>query len=199
VADQRGRGPLPGVLAHCEAVVRPIPRRRADARSVVAAQVLAEQDQPVDDETVRQPGNAPAGIAYAEIHDDETATGVLHRAVQWLADRGVTVERVLSDNGSTYRSHLWRDTCEALAIKPKRTRPYRPQTNGKIERFHRTMADGWAPLLSARAAKTVLAISASPSSCAKKMRLAAFNPTRGLYRVLRVRWPPRGRSRWRSR
>jgi transposase InsO family protein len=86
-------------------------------------------------------------IAYAEIHDDETATtapGVLHRVVQWLADRGVTVERVLSDNGSAYRSHRWRDTCEALAIKPKRTRPYRPQTNGKLERFHRTMADGWA-------------------------------------------------------
>jgi transposase InsO family protein len=86
-------------------------------------------------------------VAYAEIHDDETAStaaGVLSRAIQRLADRGVTVERVLSDNGSAYRSHLWRDTCEALTIKPKRTRPYRPQTNGKIERFHRTMADGWA-------------------------------------------------------
>jgi len=78
-------------------------------------------------------------VAYAEIHDDETAStaaGVLSRAIQWLADRGVTVERVLSDNGSAYRSHLWRDTCEALTIKPKRTRPHRPQTNGKIERFH---------------------------------------------------------------
>jgi transposase InsO family protein len=86
-------------------------------------------------------------VAYAEIHDDETAstaTGVLSRTIRWLADRGVTVERVLSDNGSAYRSHLWRDICEALAIKPKRTRPYRPQTNGKSERFHRTMADGWA-------------------------------------------------------
>jgi transposase InsO family protein len=83
-------------------------------------------------------------VAYEEIHDDETtATGVLHRAVEWFSDRGVTVERVLSDNGSDYRSHLWRDTCE-LALEPKRTRPYRPQTNGKIERFHRTMADGWA-------------------------------------------------------
>jgi len=86
-------------------------------------------------------------VAYAETHDDETAitaAGVLHRAVEWFADRGVTVERVLSDNGSAYRSHLWRDACEKLAIKPKRTRPYRPQTNGKVERFHRTMADGWA-------------------------------------------------------
>jgi transposase InsO family protein len=56
----------------------------------------------------------------------------------------VTVERVLSDNGSAYKSHLWRDSCEAPDIKIKKTRPYRPQTNGKIERFHRTLADGWA-------------------------------------------------------
>ncbi len=85
-------------------------------------------------------------VAYAEVHDDETSTtaaAVLHRAVAWFADRDVTVRRVLSDNGSAYRSHLWRDTCAALAITPKRTRPYRPQTNGKIERFHRTLG-AWA-------------------------------------------------------
>lgn len=86
-------------------------------------------------------------VAYTEVHDDETAVtavGVLHRAVAWFAERGVTIERILSDNGGAYRSFLWRDTCDALAITPKRTRPYRPQTNGKVERFHRTMADGWA-------------------------------------------------------
>ena len=86
-------------------------------------------------------------VAYSEAHDDETATtavAVLHRAVEWFTDRGVTVERVLSDNGGAYRSHLWRGTCEELSITPKRTRPYRPQTSGKVERFHRTMADGWA-------------------------------------------------------
>lgn len=86
-------------------------------------------------------------VAYAEIHDDETArtaTAVLVRAVEWFNARGVTVERVLSDNGGAYRSHLWRDTCAELGIRHKRTRPYRPQTNGKIERFHRTLADGWA-------------------------------------------------------
>jgi transposase InsO family protein len=85
-------------------------------------------------------------VAYAEIHNDEkaaTAAAVLHRAVAWFADRGVTVQAVLSDNGAAYRSHLWRDTCAALTITPKRTRPYRPQTNGKIERFHRTLGT-WA-------------------------------------------------------
>ena len=86
-------------------------------------------------------------LAYAEIHDDEkaaTAVGVLIRATAWFAARGVHVEAVLSDNGSCYRSHAWRDACRDLGIKHRRTRPYRPQTNGKIERFHRTLADGWA-------------------------------------------------------
>jgi transposase InsO family protein len=86
-------------------------------------------------------------VAYAEIHDDEkaiTAIGVLRRAVSWFAARGIVVERVLSDNGSAYKSHAWRNTCNELGIKVKKTRPYRPQTNGKIERFHRTLADGWA-------------------------------------------------------
>jgi transposase InsO family protein len=86
-------------------------------------------------------------IAYAEIHDDEkavTAIGVLQRSVSWFAARGITVERVLSDNGSAYNSKLWKQTCAELGITVKKTRPYRPQTNGKIERFHRTLADGWA-------------------------------------------------------
>jgi transposase InsO family protein len=86
-------------------------------------------------------------VTYVEARDDEmkeTAAEVLRNAVAWFAERGVTVERVLTDNGGCYRSHLWRDTCAELGITPKRTRPYRPQTNGKIERFHRTLSDGWA-------------------------------------------------------
>jgi transposase InsO family protein len=86
-------------------------------------------------------------VAYAEIHDDETAftaAGVLRRAVIWFAARGVTVHRVLTDNGPCYKSRLWRRQCLELDIEPKRTRPYRPQTNGKVERFHRTMTAGWA-------------------------------------------------------
>ena len=75
---------------------------------------------------------------YAEIRTDEkanTAIDVLHNAVAWFAGHGVVVQRVLSDNGSAYKSYAWRDACTELNIIPKRTRPYRPQTNGKIERF----------------------------------------------------------------
>ena len=74
-------------------------------------------------------------VAYVEPHDDETAqtaATVLRHAVAWFADRGVTTRKVLSDNGGAYRSHLWRETCAELGITPRRTRPYRPQTNGKI-------------------------------------------------------------------
>ena len=86
-------------------------------------------------------------MAYVEICSDEkaaTAVAVLRRATAWFAQRGVIIERVLSDNGSCYRARAWRDTCAELGITHKRTRPYRPQTNGKAERFHRTLADGWA-------------------------------------------------------
>ena len=86
-------------------------------------------------------------VAYVEARNDETretASDVLRNAVAWFAERGVTVQRVLTDNGGCYRSFLWRDTCAELGITHKRTRPYRPQTNGKVERFHRTLVEGWA-------------------------------------------------------
>jgi transposase InsO family protein len=86
-------------------------------------------------------------LAYAEIHADETsqtAAGFLTRAQAWFAARGVTIQRVLSDNGACYRSHQWAQTCQQLGITHKRTRPYRPQTNGKVERFNRTLLAEWA-------------------------------------------------------
>jgi transposase InsO family protein len=64
--------------------------------------------------------------------------------VAWFAARGITVQRVLTDNGACYRSHAWRDTCHDLRISHRRTRPYRPQTNGKVERFNRTLLTEWA-------------------------------------------------------
>jgi transposase InsO family protein len=86
-------------------------------------------------------------LAYTEILPDErkeTAAAFLTRAAAWFTARNVTIQRVLTDNGACYKSHLWAATCTGLGIVHKRTRPYRPQTNGKVERFHRTLADEWA-------------------------------------------------------
>lgn len=86
-------------------------------------------------------------LAYSEILADErkeTAVAFWQRAQTFFAAHGITVARVLTDNGSCYKSRLWRDTLTAAGITPKRTRAYRPQTNGKVERFNRTLLDEWA-------------------------------------------------------
>jgi transposase InsO family protein len=86
-------------------------------------------------------------IAYVEVLPDEKATtciGFLRRAIRFYAKHGIEVERLMTDNGSGYRSKLHQIACRALGIKHLRTRPYRPRTNGKAERFIRTMLGGWA-------------------------------------------------------
>ena len=86
-------------------------------------------------------------LAYAEVlsnHKAPTVVAFLRRAVQFYARHGVTVERVLTDNGSSYCSAIHAIACRALRIRHMRTRPYRPQTNGKAERFIRTLLAGWA-------------------------------------------------------
>jgi len=86
-------------------------------------------------------------LAYAEVLPDEkavTAIGFLRRAVAFYRCYGITVERLLSDNGSAYVSARFALACRALRIRHLRTRPYRPQTNGKAERFIRTLLEGWA-------------------------------------------------------
>jgi len=86
-------------------------------------------------------------LAYAEVLTDEkgaTAAGFLQRAVAFYARHGIRVERVLSDNGACYRATLHALACRRLGIRHLRTRPYRPQTNGKAERFIRTLINGWA-------------------------------------------------------
>ena len=112
------------------------PRAKASGTGRDPGQAQKQSAQPEDGHAfVHTVIDDHSRVAYAEIHDDETAataTAVLRRAVAWFAARGITVERVLSDNGAAYRSHLWRDTCAELGIKHTRTRPYRPQTNGKI-------------------------------------------------------------------
>jgi transposase InsO family protein len=86
-------------------------------------------------------------LAYAEVLPDETAStavAFLRRALAFYARHGITVERVLTDNGSPYRSTIHAIACRAHGVRHLRTRPHRPQTNGKAERFIRTMLAGWA-------------------------------------------------------
>jgi transposase InsO family protein len=86
-------------------------------------------------------------LAYAEVLTDEkasTAAGFLQRAVGFYRRHGIVVERILTDNGACYRGVVHALACRRLGIRHLRTRPYRPQTNGKAERFIRTLLQGWA-------------------------------------------------------
>ena len=86
-------------------------------------------------------------LAYAEVLGDEKATtaiAFLRRAVAFFERHGMPVEQLMTDNGSAYRSTVHAIACRALGIRHLRTRPYRPQTNGKAERFIRTLLSGWA-------------------------------------------------------
>ena len=86
-------------------------------------------------------------LAYSEVLANEQATttvGFWQRAIAWFADHGVTVRSLLTDNGSAYRSADFREACRLAGTRHRRTRPYRPQTNGKVERFNRTLLDEWA-------------------------------------------------------
>jgi transposase InsO family protein len=84
--------------------------------------------------------DAYSRLAYSEF----AGVAFLERAVAWFADKGITIERILTDNGNGYRSFAWRDRCAELAIRHTRTRAYSPATNGKVERFNRTLLDEWA-------------------------------------------------------
>jgi transposase InsO family protein len=86
-------------------------------------------------------------LAYAEVLSDEKATSAvafLRRAVAFFAAHGITVQRVMTDNGSAYRAHQHRVACHQLGLKHVFTRPYRPRTNGKAERFIKTLTERWA-------------------------------------------------------
>jgi transposase InsO family protein len=86
-------------------------------------------------------------LAYAEVLTDEkaaTAASFLRRATVFYRRYGIEIERVITDNGSCYRSALHALACRRLGIRHLRTRPYRPQTNGKAERFIRTLLNDWA-------------------------------------------------------
>jgi len=86
-------------------------------------------------------------VAYVEILSDErgpSAAAFLRRAIAWFAARGVRVERIMTDNGTCYRSHLFADACRIAAVGHLRTKPYTPRTNGKAERLIQTLLREWA-------------------------------------------------------
>jgi transposase InsO family protein len=86
-------------------------------------------------------------LAYVEVLEDErgaTAADFMRRGVRWFGERGIRVERVLSDNGSCYRSRWHTQACQELGLRALFTRPYRPRTNGKAERFIQTLINEWA-------------------------------------------------------
>jgi transposase InsO family protein len=86
-------------------------------------------------------------IAYAEILPDETGrscAAFARRACAWFARQGITIKALLTDNGTGYRSHRFRDACRNTKLRHHRTRPYTPRTNGKAERFIQSMLREWA-------------------------------------------------------
>jgi transposase InsO family protein len=91
--------------------------------------------------------DAYSRLAYSEFAGVENAANCvafLRRAVAWFAERGIRIDKILTDNGTGYRSHDWAALCGELGIKHRRTKPYHPATNGKVERFNRTLLDEWA-------------------------------------------------------
>ena len=125
--------------------------RRQDAAGVRRSTVGWEYVHIAIDDATR--------LAYVEVLSDEkaiTAVGFLRRAVKHYSAYSITVEQLITDNGGAYISTIHAIACRALGIRHLRTRPYRPQTNGKAERFIRTMLAGWARLASCsrRASRT---------------------------------------------
>ena len=102
-------------------------------------------------------------LAYVELHDDESAatvTGFVERALAFFAGHGITAERLMTDNAFTYvKNRSLRELLAARGIRHLTTQPYRPRTNGKVERFHQTMAREWAYGLSYPSTHT------EPASC----------------------------------
>jgi transposase InsO family protein len=138
---ERGR---PGELVHVD--VKKLVRIRLGAGHRVTGR-RTHQARGVGWEFVHVCVDDATRLAYVEVLDDEkgaTAAGFLRRAVAWFASMGVTVERVLSDNGACYRSRIHAEACASLGMRHLFTRPYRPRTNGKAERFIQTLTNRWA-------------------------------------------------------
>lgn len=141
--ENRYERPLPGELIHVDVkklgrIGRPGHRVHGDRRTRSRGIGWEYVHVCIDDCT---------RMAYAEVLEDEraeTVCGFLERAIAWMAARGITVQRLMTDNGNGYRSHQHRRLCHQLGIRHLFTEPYRPRTNGKAERFIRTLTEKWA-------------------------------------------------------
>ncbi|MER6817936.1 IS481 family transposase [Spirillospora sp. NPDC000708] len=174
-AVRRYEHPAPGDLVHID--IKKLGNIPDGGGHRVHGRAIGARNSQRTDTGTRRPGGKPrlghgylhtaiddhSRLAYTEILPDErkeTATAFWRRAHRFFTDAGITVRRVLTDNGACYRSHHWRDQLAADAIAHKRTRPYRPQTNGKVERYHRTLLNEWAyarPYTSESERRTALA------------------------------------------
>ena len=138
----------PGELVHIDvkkqAVIPPGGGHRALGREARTGSVAKKGNGYLH---IHSAVDAYSRFAYSEILGAENAvecTGFLRRAHQAFAAAGITIERLLTDSGPGYKSHAWADLCGELDVTHTRIRAYRPQTNGKVERFNRTLADEWA-------------------------------------------------------
>jgi transposase InsO family protein len=144
----------PGELVHIDVkklgrILRPGHRVTGDRRSHTKNTYTADGRRIGDAgwEFVHVAIDDHSRLAYAEVLTDEkgpTAVAFLRRAVQFFARHGITIERVMTDNGSAYRSRVHAQACHDLELRHLRTRPYRPRTNGKAERFIQTLQREWA-------------------------------------------------------
>ncbi len=135
----------PGELLHLD--VKKLGRFRRPGHRVTGLQAGYQGSRGSGYEFVHVCVDDCTRLAYVEVLPDErkeSATGFIRRAVRWLRRRRVIVRGLLTDNGACYRSHLFRDTCAELGAGHRFTRPYRPQTNGKAERFIQTLMREWA-------------------------------------------------------
>ena len=143
--EHRYERPMPGELVHID--VKTLGRVNGVGHRVTGSRQKSKRMRGGGWEFVHVCVDDCTRLAYVEVLDDERSDSVvafLQRAVAWLAAQGVTVERVMTDNGAGYRSHAHAAACRQLGLRHLFTAPYRPRTNGKAERFIRTLTDGWA-------------------------------------------------------
>lgn len=144
-APNRFERPRPGELVHID--VKKLGRISGVGHRITGDRRKSKRSRGGGYEFVHVCVDDCTRLAYVEVLPDERSEavcGFLERAVTWFAKRGVRVERVMTDNGGGYRSHAHAAACRRLGLRHLLTEPYRPRTNGKAERFIRTLVEGWA-------------------------------------------------------